>query len=332
MAAKAAGVERVLVTGGSGFIGTNLIDFYLELGSEVLSIDHSAPRKVEHERVWRQVDLLDREGLRDVIQAFEPTHVLHMGARTDLAGRRLVDYSANTAGVENLIGALAGLPSLGRVIFASSRMVCKIGYQPKDETDYCPPTVYGESKVESERLVRAGAANLPWIIVRPTSIWGPWFEVPYKDFFLSVARGHYFHVGQRRVRKSFGFVGNSVYQFNRLLMAPVDIVAGKTLYLADYPPLEVGEWAELIRQELGARPLRSVPYSVLRVTALAGDALQRLGWERVPLTTFRLDNLLTEMVHDLQSLEEIVGPLPYTLANGTAETVGWLRERGELPR
>ena len=324
-------IKRVLVTGGSGFIGTNIIDFYLEAGIDILNVDHSPPRKQEHASVWKQAELLDRTSLRDAVSAFAPTHVLHMAARTDLLGRRLAEYSANTSGVENLIAALADVKSLERVVLASSRMVCEIGYQPRSENDYCPTTVYGESKVETERIIRAQAGGLPWTIVRPSSIWGPWFDVPYKDFFLSIARGRYFHLGRRRVRKSFGFVGNSVHQLHRLMLAPLGRIHGRTLYLADYPPLEVRDWAEEIRGQMDARPIRTAPYPALKAAALTGDVLQRLGRQHVPLTSFRLDNLLTEMVYDLDPLEEIVGPLPHSLAEGTARTVAWLREKGEIP-
>lgn len=315
---------RVLVTGGSGFIGTNIVDFYLKSGAEVLNLDLRAPPLSAHQRVWTQGDVLDSAKLSRIVGSFGATHVLHMAARTDLLGRTLADYAANTAGVANLIDALKGLESLKRLIVASSRMVCTIGYQPKSDEDYCPSTVYGESKVETERLLRARAVELPWTIVRPSSIWGPWFDVPYKDFFLSVARGRYVHIGRRRILKSFGFVGNSVYQLNALLVAQGDLVEGKTFYLADYPPLELSQWAELIRSELGGPRIRRLPYLFLWMAAAGGDAFQKLGWKRVPLTRFRLDNMLTEMIYDLRQLEEIVGPLPYSLREGTRQTVHWL--------
>lgn len=331
MPATEGSARRVLITGGSGFIGTNLVAFYLGKGAQVLNLDHSRPRKPDLERLWTRVDLLDREKLHEAVRSFSPTHVLHMGARTDLVGHGIADYAANTAGVENVIEALTGIASLERVIFASSRMVCEIGYQPRHETDYCPATVYGESKVEMERIVRSKAHGLPWMLVRLSSIWGPWFGVPYKDFFLAIARGRYVHMGTRTIHKSFGFVGNSVYQLDRLLSARSDRVIGKTLYLADYPPLEVRHWAELIRSRMGSPRIRTVPYAVLRTAAIVGDGLRRAGWRGVPLTSFRLDNLLTEMVYDVRPLEEIVGPLPYSLDEGTARTIAWLREQGELP-
>jgi nucleoside-diphosphate-sugar epimerase len=254
-----------------------------------------------------------------------------MGARTDLAGRAAEEYAANTTGVENMIAALEAVPAVGRVIFASSRMVCRIGYQPRHDSDYCPTTAYGESKVQMERIVRSRARQQVWTIVRPSSIWGPWFGVPYKDFFLAIAHGRYFHVGRRPIYKSFGYVGNTVYQLHKLLVAPATEVQRRTLYVADYPPLEVKHWAEGIRASLDAPPIRTLPYPVLRAAAMAGDVLRRAGWREVPLTRFRLDNLLTEMVYDLRPLEKIVGRLPNSLQQGTLETITWLRRQGEVP-
>jgi nucleoside-diphosphate-sugar epimerase len=316
--------ERILVTGGSGFIGTNLIEAFRQ-EHVVANFDIAPPRNPKHADHWYEGDLLDIDAVRRAFTEFAPTIVQHMAARTDLLGRTLADYATNTRGVENLIEAVAENGSVRRVVFASSRMVCQIGYAPVHEEDYCPPTVYGESKVISERIVRAADLPVDWIIVRPTSIWGPWFDVPYRDFFVAIARAHYFHVGERRVLKSFGFIGNTVHQLDRIAAAPRDAIHGRTIYLADYPPLEVHDWADRISKALGSQKIRTLPYGVLKVVAVAGDLAAALGWNGVPLTTFRLANLLTEMVHDLEPLEEIVGELPFSLDEGVATTVAWLK-------
>lgn len=322
--------RRILITGGSGFIGTNLVERYRTEADAVLSLDPVAPRHPEHDKLWRPVDPLDAAALRTAFADFAPTHVLHFGARTDLDGSRLLDYDANIRGVTNAIEALRETSSVERVVFASSRMVCRIDHRPRDAEDYSPPNAYGESKVVGELLVRQARLDRPWVIVRPTSIWGPWFDVPYKTFFLAVARGRYFNVRGQVVRKSFGFVGNLVHQVESLLAAPADQIAGKTMYLGDYPPIDVGEMAERIRQRVGARPVRSVPRVVLEPVAKGGDVLRRLGWNEPPLTTFRLDNLVTEMVFDLAPIREVAGELPYTMEEGVDITVDWLRARGEV--
>jgi nucleoside-diphosphate-sugar epimerase len=181
-----------------------------------------------------------------------------------------------------------------------------------------------------ELLVRQAGLDCPWTIVRPTSIWGPWFDVPYKTFFLTVARGHYVNVRGRTVSKSFGYVGNFVHEVDRLLVASPDQVDRRTLYLADYPPINVGEMAAEIQSRLGAPRLRSVPRGLLEPVAKAGDVLKLAGWRNPPLTSFRLDNLVTEMVFDLGPIREIAGDLPYTVVQGIELTIDWLRERGEV--
>jgi GlcNAc-P-P-Und epimerase len=322
--------RRVLVTGGSGFIGTNLVERYRSEADAVLSLDPRPPQRSDHEPCWRRIDPLDADAVRRALADFRPTHVLHFGARTDLDGTRLLDYDANLRGVTHVIDAVRGTPSVERVVFASSRMVCRIDHRPQQPDEYSPPNAYGESKMVGELLVREARLDTPWTLVRPTSIWGPWFDVPYKTFFLSIARGRYVNVRGKVVNKSFGFVGNTVHQIDSLLAAHAEQVAGRTFYLADYPAINVGDMAEQIRRRIGAPPLRTVPRAALEPAAKAGDALKRLGWSNPPLTTFRLDNLVTEMVFDLEPIREIAGDLPYTMEEGADITVGWLRARGEV--
>lgn len=323
---------RIIVTGGSGFIGSNLIDRFAMRGDDIVNFDISSPRNITHNALWRSGDLLDGEGLRSMVRDFDPEVIFHMAARTDLDGRSVADYAANTIGVENLIAAAEGASSLRRMIFASSRLVCRIGYAPSDEFDYCPTTPYGESKVIGEKLVHEALHRLPCptIIVRPTSIWGPWFDVPYKTFFLIIARGRYVHPGAGKILKSFGFVGNTIHELVRLMDAPADTVAGKTFYLADYPPIDVAVMANTIQRSLGVKPIKTVPVGVLRPAAWVGDSLKALGWQNPPLTSFRLDNLLTPMVHDLEPLRAVVGELPHSMEEGVRMTVDWLRAQGEV--
>jgi len=318
---------RILVTGGSGFIGTNLVAAYRAAGITVHNADLAQPRNTDDSDIWSSVDITRIEEFREVFSDVRPTHVVHLAARTDLEGQEVSDYAANTTGTANLIDVLAeASPPVHRVVIASSRLVCRIGYQPKSDEDYCPTTAYGASKVETERLVRE-AADLPWILARPTSIWGPWFDAPYRDFFLSVARGRYVHPFRKRIHKSFGFVGNTMWQLHRLMTAPGAEVLSRTFYVADHQPIEVRDFADRISAALDRRRAMTVPLWVLRAVARAGDVLERTG-RRAPLTSFRLANLLTPMVYDLSPLTTVTGTPPYDLDTGVAMTVDWMRREG----
>ncbi len=317
---------KVAVTGGSGFLGTNVIGMLLERGREVLNLDRSRPRCKAQEPHWKDIDLLDGAALHEALAAFQPAAVVHLAARTDLVGRSERDYEANTQGVRNIIDASNRLASVERFVFASTMLVCRLGYQPKGDEDYCPGTAYGASKVRGEQMVRAQMRPaIAWTIVRPTSLWGPWFDVPYRQFFDAIRAGWFVQPRKVDVVRTFGYVSNCTWQVGKLLEAPRERVAQRTYYLGDYEPLDMRRWAEAIRAELEAPRIREVPVGLLRCAAVAGDALQRLTGRSAPLTTSRLDNLLTSAVLDLSATRDVCGELPHTMPAGVAATVAWLR-------
>jgi len=318
-------MARILVTGGSG---TSLVEFCLSRGDEVLNLDVRPPRNPALAHAARPVDILDPARLTEAVRDYRPEYIFHLAARTDLEGKRLADYAANTVGVSNLIAAASGVSSLQRVVFASSMYVCRLGYIPRHESDYCPHTCYGESKVLGEKIIREQAGDsFAWTIVRPTSIWGPWFDVPYKGFFKAVEKGIYFHPRGRTVRRSYGFVLNVVAQLAGLISPQVDAhrVHGRTFYLADYEPVDVRQWADMIAMAFGKGKTREAPLSLLRVIAAGGDWGKRLGVRNPPLTSTRLNNLLTSAVFDMSAVQSLCGESPYTLEAGVRITVEWMR-------
>ena len=80
----------------------------------------------------------------------------------------------------------------------------------------------------------------------------------------------------------------------------------------------------MIADGFGVRPPRSVPYAALKGAAFAGDAVKRLGLREPPITSFRLDNLLADMVYDTRETEGLVGPLPFDLKDGVEATISWM--------
>jgi nucleoside-diphosphate-sugar epimerase len=242
------------------------------------------------------------------------------------------EYSSNTHGVKGVLECAAATDSLQRAIFASSRLVCALGERPVCDYDYCPPNYYGRSKVIGEQLVRAHEHKSSWAIVRPTSIWGPWGGAPYRDFFLSLARGTYVHPGRERIKKHYGYVGNVVFQLDRLLMAPEERVHGRTFYIADFEPTEVLAFATAIRRQLGLPAPRSAPVPLLKLLARSMDTMKAAGMPEPPLTSSRLNNLRTPMLFDLDEVADVVGRLPFTLEQGVSATIAHLESQGDIRR
>lgn len=318
--------ERILVTGGSGFIGTNIVEFYRDRGVGALeNFDIRRPRNEAHLEHWRDVNICDASKLDDAIARLEPTAVIHMAARADLIGKTVEDYPDNTIGVQNLIFALRRRSNRPKLLVASSRLVCDIRHRPSSELDYCAPNAYGESKVHTEIITRRDCGNsIPWILVRPTGIWGPWFDVPYRNFFEAVRRGFYLHPRGFPTLKSYGFVGNTVCQIDRLLYADFAAAQGRALYLCD-PAVQILQWAKIIAAKSGGRMPHEVPYALLWLGAKIGDRLAAMGVRHPPLTSFRLDNLITDMNIDYMLAQSVVGPAPFSIEDGTDITCDWLK-------
>lgn len=317
--------KRILITGGSGFIGTNLVEFYLGKGWDVLSIDSASPRNEKHKICFKQVDILNRQDLAQEFKKFNPHYLVHLAARADLDETQdLLGYDANMQGVRNVLEACNGCQLLERVIFASSMLVCRFGYIPKNDDDYAPDTLYGESKVVSEKIIKESPPFCSWLIVRPTSIWGPWFGVPYRGFFDCVIKGIFVHPGRRAGTATYGYIGNTAYQIDTLLQAEDKKVRGKIFYLGDEPANNLSEWADEIASVVSRRLLR-IPYGLMRLAAWSGDLLGKVGIT-APLTSFRLRNMTTDNCIDLSKTFEVVDELPYSRLEGIKHTLNWLRE------
>jgi GlcNAc-P-P-Und epimerase len=321
---------RIIVTGGSGFIGTNLVQHYVDQGHQVLNIDYAKPKRDDHFKYWANIDLRELELLRKEVEIFDPQYVIHLAARTDLRGKSLEDYSSNTIGTENLIKSLDTCKSIERVLFTSSMLVCRLGYVPSTPTDYSPSTFYGESKMLMEKFIRSSEVNYKWSIIRPTSIWGPWFGEPYRDFFNMVIKRTYFHIGSTVCKKTYGYVKNAIFQIDALIRAEINLIDRKVFYLGDYSPVIISEWANEIAGKVNYQ-IRTVPYFIIKIAAIVGDVLNRIGIN-FPMTTFRLSNMLTDNIIDLESTKNIAPDLPTSRINGVEETLMWISSEQSVDR
>lgn len=288
---------KVVITGGSGFIGTNLIEYLSLHNFQIINYDINKPKNLLHLEFWKKVDILNKKLLKSELVKDQPEYIIHLAARTDLnETENLIGYDVNITGVENLMSSTVNLPTLKRLIIASSMLVCKVGYQPKTFDDYQPNNLYGESKVFTEKIVKGYNNN--WVIIRPTSIWGPWFGEPYFNFFKLVINGLYFNIPEKNAStKTYGYVQNSCSQIYSIMMAKHEDVMHKCFYIGDEQPINITVWSNLIRAELKKRKLVTLPVLILKIGSYIGDFLQsKFRFKSFPLNTFRYKNMTTDNI------------------------------------
>ncbi len=317
---------KVLITGGSGFIGMNLIERLLEHKEiDILNVDNMCPKIPGHSRIWKKTDILDKAAVLDIFAGFKPDAVIHLAARTDTdPNNSLGDYLVNTAGSQNIIEAICGNLEIKRAIFTSTQFVNQYNGVPKDDMDFAPHTVYGESKVIMEKMIRDAGLRCTWTIIRPTNIWGPWhIRYPF-EFWKVLCKGLYFHPGGKAVIRSYGYVGNVVAQIISILTAPVEKVNAKVYYVGDVP-IDIYKWVNGFSLAQVGKPVRVLPRFFLRIIALAGDCLSIIKI-KFPLTSSRYKSMTNSNAVPMDKTIQDLGKPPYTLEQGIAETISWMRK------
>lgn len=315
---------RIVVTGGSGFIGTHLIDLLeRESGIEIVNLDNRTPQKDSHFRYWTFCDIMDRQALKSAFEEIGPDYVAHLAARTDMDGKDLNDYRVNNLGTESVIEAIKETPSIRRVLFVSTQFVVGPGPLPTSEVDFRAHTIYGQSKVLAEIAIRKSALHCAWTIVRPTNVWGSHHPRYPHEFWRVLQKGLYFHPGSNPVTRSYGYVGNVVRQMKAIFDARISAVHQRVFYVGD-PPIALLDWVNEFSLQITGHRVRVIPQSILHIVARLGDGLVALG-VRFPLYSSRLRSMTEDYPTPMEPTYALLGPPTTSLKDGVRETVQWLR-------
>jgi nucleoside-diphosphate-sugar epimerase len=317
-------MATILVTGGSGFIGTNLMENLLERGeTNVVNLDAAEPQIASHKPFWRACDLLDAEAILQTFREFNPEEVVHLGGRTDMFGSTLDDYAVNHVGTANIVRAIQQSPGVKRAVFTSSQFVVSPGPAPVTDLEFRPHTIYGQSKVESEKVVRAAELSCVWTIIRPTNIWGRWHPRYPTEFWRVLKQGRYIHPGGESVRRCYGYVGTVVEQIQKILVSDPGLVDRSVFYVGE-APIDLLDWTNAFSLELTGRPVRVVPRAALRTISLVGDVVNTFGG-KFPLFSSRYKSMTENYVAPMEKTFDRLGMPTTPLQQGVKTTADWLR-------
>ncbi|NOS89313.1 MAG: NAD(P)-dependent oxidoreductase [Methylococcaceae bacterium] len=321
--------DKILITGGSGFIGTNLIDLLLDKNYILLNFDKSKPHKNSHEQFWHHGNLLSKSDIENALYTFKPTVVIHLAARTDTLSDVLDDYIDNTKGTENLISCLENIDFLRLVVITSTQYVYKSDDipLPPNDTEYRPYTIYGQSKVITEQLTRASNLRCSWTIVRPANIWGPWHLRYPQELWRIIDKGLYVHPCQHKVIRTYGYVKNVAYQILQILESDSAKVDKKTFYLGD-EPIDSYVWLNAISRNLRGKTILRAPGYLFTIPALVGDLLLKIGIP-TPLYTARFKNMIEDYIAPTDITVTEFGVSHPSLEENVKETISWIQTEGK---
>ena len=316
--------KRAVVTGGAGFIGIDLALELVRLGAHVTVVDLPSANYASIPSAIRIVraDILDQHALdKDLADA---DVVFHLAAKTDLSGKTLEAYAANYDGTRNIIEALRANKGLQRLVVYSTQLVVGIF----DETrfigasePYRTQTLYGKSKILAEKatIEYCGQYGIPYTIIRPTSVYGPHGNEPYRDLILTIQKHRYFHIGKANNLISMAYVKNVVDQ--TLFLATAERADGRIFFSNDFHPYTMREFSDAIAEHF-VFSLSTVPDLVAYPAAYLMGVLKWLGFS-MPLYPFRLKNIKANYCYDISDSIQL-GYFPkYGLKDGIKETLDW---------
>ncbi len=319
---------KILITGGSGFIGTNAVHYFASKNHEILNLDKDEPLDMSLKNFWKRVDIMDQGQILHLMESFQPDWVIHLAARADCDENTTVEkgYSENTIGTRHVLEAIAATPSVKRAIITSSQFVCGPEHAPQSDTDYAPATIYGQSKVITEQLTRAANLDCCWTLVRPTNIWGAWHQRYSTQFWRIASKGLYVHPGGDPVIRCYGYVGNLIYYLNAILEAEPSIVNGKTFYLSD-PAADIFHWTNAFCLALRGRGAPKVPRFLLKLLGITGDGIAAITKKPFYIDSSRCRSMVTDYLvpGEIEKTIHFLGSPPFTLEDGVKATVRWLR-------
>lgn len=224
---------NVLVTGGCGFLGSQVAARLANAGYQVTILDDLSvgvpPTKKDTSIELINGDIADPLTVRSVISERSFDHVIHLAAihfipRCEADPRSA--FMVNVVGTRNLVEALVPSVSLKSFIFASSVAV----YAPSlevvsEEADTTPMDIYGWSKLVCEDLVRGASARAAWraICCRLTNLVGPGETNPhlFPEIGKQIARGEtLIEVGNTTPRRNYLHVMDAADLITRCVDLP----------------------------------------------------------------------------------------------------------------
>ncbi|CDP89740.1 MULTISPECIES: 3-beta-hydroxysteroid dehydrogenase [Mycolicibacterium] len=260
---------RVLVTGGSGFVGANLVTELLDRGHTVRSFDRAPSPLGDHAGLEVvEGDICDKQTVAAAVQDIDT--VIHTAAIIDLMGGASVteeyrqrSFAVNVEGTKNLVHA-SQEAGVQRFVYTASNSVVMGGQDIVNGDETMPYTnrfndLYTETKVVAEKFVLSqnGEQGMLTCSIRPSGIWGRGDQTMFRKVFENVLAGHVkVLVGNKNIKLDNSYVHNLIHGF--ILagehLVPGGTAPGQAYFINDGEPINMFEFARPVLAACG-RPL-----------------------------------------------------------------------------
>ena len=306
------------ITGAAGCVGQAFLERLNSIGADVIGLDLGPPPLSVCVGKWIQGDILDKENYEAGLQGIDT--VVHLAAKAHSVPRTNEEVSefwrVNFEGTRTLIAA-AMQQSVKRFVFVSTVAVMSPSVGG-------PASAYADSKRAAEGEVLGFADRIEVVVVRPTTVYGPYDRGNVYKLIRWIDRGLPAIIGSGDNRKSLVYTRNLA---DALLFLTKHGKNGEVYTVTDGCDLSMREIALGISKALGrGNRLLSIPHGVVKVATGVGSRLA--NWFSFPrfFGQEMIEKLTGDTVFDSSALFSLGFAPSYSFDQGMEETVRWYKD------
>lgn len=314
---------KITFIGGSGFVGTRLIELLKEDStnySKIKNID--LLQSHFHPEVTEIGDVREQACMDEKLQDTDCVILLAAQHRDDVHPTSLY-YETNVGGMEKTLKAMEK-NKVKRIVFYSSVAVYGLNKKnPNEEHPADPFNHYGKSKWQAEVVLQEWYKTHPdWNIniIRPTVIFGERNRGNVYNLLKQIASGKFLMVGNGNNKKSMAYVGNIV-AFTKFLIE--NKTTGYNVYnYIDKPDFNMNELVGHVSKVLNKHiPTTHFPYWLGMLGGYGFDLLAKITGKKLTVSSVRVKKFCATTEFDATKVKETGFKAPYTLGEGLARTL-----------
>ncbi|MDW3208247.1 MAG: NAD(P)-dependent oxidoreductase [Reichenbachiella sp.] len=274
---------KILITGGSGFIGTHLIKSLFSLKGEIsiLNVDlNNSP--ILHPHLKTVITDIRSNNLHNILaESSDFDQCIHLAAICKEPGYEWKEYfETNHVGTKNII-SLCDKLNIPKIIFTSTMMVYKAGEEQKTELSQTDPdTAYGISKLLAEKELekwKYRGTDRELKIIRPAVVFGENENANFTRLYKSLKKGFFPYVGKKTTIKSNIYV----HELNSFIIFLMTKPTKSNIYNFGFPELSsINHITSTFNEVFGIKAFRpTIPLRIMILLAHFFQLLNRFGFK-----------------------------------------------------
>lgn len=324
---------KVLVTGATGFVGSNIVEALLKQGYQVKALVRKTSniKRLEQKKVELVYgDLLNPESL--IIATENVDVVIH--AAGILGGFNVTLHELrqiHVKGTQNLLKAAKRNRIKRFILISSIAAVGSVKSVADETTGPRPTTPYDKAKYEGEEIVRrfCNREKIEYTIIRSGFVYGMYEMGKKAKLFQLIQNQKFFIIGNGKNLVSFVYAENLTQGI--LLSLNNSKAINNTYIISDKRPYEMNEFINTIAYQLNVKKPLHIPKLIAYMIAVVLEMIALVNKKEPLLSRERISNLTSSFGFSIKKAQQELGYNPkIDLEEGIAKTIVWYRKNNVI--